>query len=93
MQLIKSSSAKGANYSYPLVGPALDNALVAWIRLNKADAIKDSEPSIELYLSILQEAFLTLFDKEGALVQTADITPLGWDAVETMRCLKDRRLF
>ena len=64
--------------------PDLDNAIVAWVRLNKADELAGSEPRTELYVKILETAFLTLFDK-SVLNPIAELSSLAWDAVEQMR--------
>jgi hypothetical protein len=63
---------------------ALSKAMLAWIRLNAGPEIASSEPSVELYLSVQERAFLTLFDR-GAVVPIAEVTSLGEAALGAMR--------
>jgi len=62
----------------------LQEAMLAWIRLNARHEISEAEPNIETYLRIQERAFLSLLDR-SAIKEVAEITPLGWNAVEQMR--------
>ena|ERR1700730_4662009 len=63
---------------------ALSKAMLAWIRLHAAPEISSSEPNVGLYLSIQEQAFLTLFDRQ-AVAPIAEITKLGQASLDAMR--------
>jgi len=62
----------------------LSRAMLAVIRLDFAEAIRDEEPSTAFYLKIKELAFLAVFDR-GAITNVVELTPLAWDCVERMR--------
>ncbi len=45
-------------------GPTLEDAIVAYIKLNFRDEVAQTAPSIEFYYSLLSKAFLTMYDAE-----------------------------
>lgn len=63
---------------------AVQQAMLATIRLNFAEAIRGAEPDISFYLQVQEKAFLGLLDR-GAVVPVAPITPLGQQAIDAMR--------
>jgi hypothetical protein len=63
---------------------ALASSMLAHIRLHSATLIRESEPSIDLYVKIQEETFLTLLDK-GAIKEVSPITTLGDAALTAMR--------
>src|SRR5580765_3688534 len=58
--------------------------MLAIIRLDFADEIRNAEPAVATYLRIQEKAFLRAFDRNAAQ-PIAEITSLGWDCVEKMR--------
>jgi len=65
-------------------GPALSKSMLAIIRLEHADEIRSSDPTVATYLKIQERAFLAAFDR-GAVVPLSELSSLAWDAVERMR--------
>src|ERR1700685_1989701 len=63
---------------------SLEDALVAWVRLHRAEKLATSTPTKELYLRIMQEAFVTLFDS-GTIKEQAPLSRLAWDELDAMR--------
>jgi hypothetical protein len=63
---------------------SLSKAMQAIIRLDFRTQIMECEPDVTTYLRIQEQAFLSAFDR-GAIQPIAEITSLGWDAVEKMR--------
>lgn len=63
---------------------ALSKSMLAIIRLEHADEIRNSDPSISTYLKIQELAFLSTFDR-GAVVPLSELSSLAWDAIERMR--------
>ena len=63
---------------------AVQQAMLANIRLNYSEAIRDAEPDISFYLQIQEKSWLTLYDR-GAIAPIAEITPLGQQAIDAMR--------
>jgi hypothetical protein len=64
---------------------ALAKTMLAVIRLDFADQIKESEPDITTYLRIQEQAFLSAFDRGAIQPIDGEITSLGWDCIERMR--------
>jgi hypothetical protein len=63
---------------------SLSKAMKAIIRLDFRTQIMECEPDVTTYLRIQEQAFLSAFDR-GAIQPIAEITSLGWDAIEKMR--------
>lgn len=42
----------------------LEDAIVAWIKLNRRDQVANNAPSVDFYYALMNEAFLSLYDAE-----------------------------
>jgi len=63
---------------------ALENAIVAWIKLNKRDEIASTAPSTDFYYGLMNEAFLVLYDTETVNPEFP-ITNLGQSFIDQIR--------
>jgi len=63
---------------------ALQQSMLATIRLNYSEVIRTADPDISFYLQLQEKAFLNLYDR-GAITPIASITPLGDEAIVAMR--------
>jgi hypothetical protein len=64
--------------------PALDDSLVAFVKLTYRDRISSEEPSVELYLHLIRSAFLELLDAD-TIQEKHSLTSLGWDYIDSIR--------
>lgn len=64
--------------------PDVFKAMSSWIRLYEKETIQTSEPNLQTYISILDRAFTTVWDRE-AINNIAPITLLGNRDLERMR--------
>jgi hypothetical protein len=63
---------------------SLENAIVSWIKLNKRDEVASRAPSVDFYLSLMNEAFLRLYDAE-TINPIFPVTDLGQVFIDQTR--------
>lgn len=62
----------------------LEDSLVGWIKLNKRSEIATTNASVEFYYSLLNEAFLSLYDSH-TINPTFPVTNLGQQFIDKAR--------
>lgn len=63
---------------------SLEDAIVAWIKLNKRDEVASIAPSIDFYYGLMNEALLRLWDAE-TINPVFPITDLGQQFIDEAR--------
>jgi len=63
---------------------ALEDAIVAWIKLNKRDEVSNTPPSVDFYFELMTQAFLALYDS-GTVNPVFPITDLGQAFIDEVR--------
>jgi hypothetical protein len=63
---------------------ALENAIVAWIKLNRREEVAATAPSIDFYHRLMSEAFLSLYDAQTVNPEFP-ITSLGQNFIDQAR--------
>jgi len=63
---------------------SLEDAIVAWIKLNKRVEVSNNTPSVDFYYALMNEAFLSLYDAE-TINPVYPVTDLGQKFIDEAR--------
>jgi hypothetical protein len=63
---------------------AFEDAVVAWVKLNKRDEIASNVPSLDFYYGLMNEAFLSLYDSQ-TINPIFPVTVLGQNFIDQAR--------